>query len=335
MKKRIWILLFCGMLLIAGWILRMKFSNNAQLPEQETLNTEITEQEILPSADESLPEETEPATQPALSEEELEDRRQWLKGKYVSILGDSISTYEGISNGSAVNTTIESYNAWYNGDWKGAFESEESTYWGSVISKYQMELLVNNSCGGNRLSQAGGTGVYADAGYKRVEHLAANTGELDGIQPDIILIHMGINDFNGNVMLGFPVDESCDWVRYEGEYVMPATFTEAYIITLEKAMELYPQAQIFVFTLLPSHYNTYWDGLDAYNARIRELAAYYEGVVLVDIAAESGITPENYMRYTFDGTHPNSLGMDAIARVLERAMLNNISLDEHEVETVG
>ena len=169
------------------------------------------------------------------------DRRQWLKGKYVSILGDSISTYEGISNGSAVNTTIESYNAWYNGD----------------------------------------------------------------------------------------------WVRYEGEYVMPATFTEAYIITLEKAMELYPQAQIFVFTLLPSHYNTYWDGLDAYNARIRELAAYYEGVVLVDIAAESGITPENYMRYTFDGTHPNSLGMDAIARVLERAMLNNISLDEHEVETVG
>ena len=41
------------------------------------------------------------------------------------------------------------------------------------------------------------------------------------------------------------------------------------------------------------------------------------------------------MRYTFDGTHPNSLGMNAIARVLEQALLNNLPLDEHENETVG
>lgn len=306
MKKR-WLSFVCVFLLLAGLAAGCKTRGNTETTQMQT--------QI----------QTQPPTEPqhTMSEEELQTRKQFLRGKYVSILGDSISTYEGISNAGTVNTTIEGYNAWYNGDWKDILASPDGTYWGSVISKYGMKLLVNNSCGGNKLVQASGTGVYADAGYKRVENLAANTGELNGIQPDIIFLYMGINDFNGNTVLGNLTEDILDYIILDDGYITPSTFTEAYIITMEKATKLYPDAQIFLFTLIPSHYNTAWEYLEDYNARIREIAALYEGAVLVDIAADSGITPENYQRYTYDGTHPNGLGFAAISAVLEQAVLNN------------
>ena len=235
---------------------------------------------------------------------------QQLAGQYVSILGDSISTYQGISNVGTANTTVEGYSAWYNGNWQNVLGSSDDTYWGKVISKYNMNLLVNNSCGGNKLTEAGGTGVTAPAGYVRVENLAANTGSLNGMTPDKIFLFMGTNDYIGGVAV--------------------ETFAQAYVTTLEKAAELYPNAQVFVFTLIPSHYNTDWTLLDSYNAKIRELAASYEGVVLVDIAAEGSITTDNYWTYTYDGTHPNKLGISVIANVLEQAILNNMVAPEPE-----
>lgn len=235
---------------------------------------------------------------------------QKLAGKYVSILGDSISTYEGVSNVGTTNTTIEGYSVWYNGNWQNVLGSSDETYWGKVMSKYNMNLLVNNSCGGNKLTEAGGTGVTADAGYVRVENLAANTGSLNGTTPDKIFLFMGTNDYIGGVAA--------------------ETFKQAYITTLDKAGQLYPNAQIFAFTLIPSHYNTDFALLDAYNTVIRELSASYESVVLVDIAADSGITTENYWNYTFDGTHPNKLGICVIANVLEQAILNNMVAEEPE-----
>ena len=300
MKKTIWISFLCILILVTGFAAGCNLQDNTG--------------------------GTEPEPQCTLSSEELQARKQSLQGKYVSVLGDSISTYEGISNAGTVNITTEGYNAWYNGDWKNALASADETYWGPVISHYGMELLVNNSCGGSRLMQAGGTGVYADAGYKRVENLAANTGELNGTQPDIIFLYMGTNDFIGNTVLGDLTEDSFDNIVLDDGYITPATFTEAYIITMEKATKLYPNAQIFLFTLIPTQYNTSWEYLDDYNVRIREIAAHYEEAVLVDIAAESGITPENYQKYTFDGTHPNRLGFAAISSVLEQAILNHPSV---------
>lgn len=243
--------------------------------------------------------------------------------KYVSILGDSISTYEGISNAESVNTTIAGYNAYYNGDRKNALSSSDETFWGSVISKHGMNLLVNNSCGGNRLISTSGTGTSVDAGYIRVENLAANTGSLSGTTPDKIFIYMGTNDYIGSVTLGELTEDTYASVISNAGYITPTTFTEAYIITLEKAIVLYPEAQVFVFTLLPNRYKSNWEFLNSYNARIREIAAHYEGIVLVDIAANSGITTDNYTAYTFDGTHPNQAGMTKIAEVLDQAIMDN------------
>ena len=243
-----------------------------------------------------------------------------VSGKYVSILGDSISTYQGVSNVGSVNTTIAGYNVWYNGDWQNVMSSPNETYWGKVITKYGMELLVNNSCGGNRMFDAGGTGITVPAGYMRAENLAANTGALNGTKPDIILMFMGTNDHIAGITLGELSDATYTNVRSGNGYKTPTSFTEAYIIGLEKACNLYPDAKILCFTLLPSHYNTNWTVWNAYNARIREISQHYSNVTLVDVAKDSGITTENYRLYTFDGTHPNQAGMHRISIVLEEAL---------------
>ena len=62
---------------------------------------------------------------------------------------------------------------------------------------------------------------------------------------------------------------------------------------------------------------------------IRQVVAQYDHAVLVDVAANSGITVNNYQNYTFDGTHPNKQGMELMAKVLEDVLQNmaNPNLD--------
>ena len=221
--------------------------------------------------------------------------------KYVSILGDSLSTYEGVSNSGTPNISTTGYNAWYNGAWSGVLKDWTETYWGQIISKYEMQLLVNNSCGGNRLTEAGGGGtrVFVDAGYNRAYQLAANTGNLSGTTPDIIFFHMGTNDYIGGVSIDL--------------------FKTAYIRTLDTMLNQYPDVEIYCFTLTPSDYDTDWDLLNTYNSTIREVVAGYnaDDVVLVDVATESQITTENYFDFTYDGTHYNDLGIAEVVKVLD------------------
>ena len=226
-----------------------------------------------------------------------------LVGKQLSILGDSLSTYEGVSNSGTPNTTTAGYNAWYNGDWQNVLNDWNETYWGQIITKYGMHLLVNNSCGGNQLTTDSGTRVTADAGYKRAAQLAANTGDLAGTNPDVIFLHMGTNDYIFNVSID--------------------TFKEAYVTTLDTMISTYPNVEIYCFTLTPSSYNTDWNALNSYNTAIREVVATYadQGVVLVDVASESNITTANYNDYTFDGTHYNALGITELVQVLEKALV--------------
>lgn len=321
MKKSIWIPLVC--LLLAALMAGTVWGIRALKPEPETPPT-LTEDTPEPTA-------TEPETDPEpevettvkLTEEQILARKESLQGKYVAILGDSISTYDGISNDGNVRTTIDSYNAWYNGDWQQAMESPNQTYWGAVIEKLGMQLLINNSCGGNKLTQMSGTGVAVDAGYNRVEKLTPNTGELKDTKPDLIFIFMGTNDYISNLPLGELTPDIYENVAFGTDFITPFSFTEAYVITLEKASKLYPDSEIYIFTLIPTHYNDNPALLNEYNNRIRQLAAHYDNVALVDVAANSGISYQNYRDFTFDGTHPNIPGMAAIAQVLEQAILNN------------
>ncbi len=116
-----------------------------------------------------------------------------LNGKRISILGDSISTYEGISNDKQVQRTLVSNPSFY----RFPFPLE-NTYWNRLISTYHLRLCVNNSWSGAFLTKHfPGVGVDREKklspGVERVEYLADNEGNL----PDIILLFMGINDLGG------------------------------------------------------------------------------------------------------------------------------------------
>ncbi len=244
--------------------------------------------------------------------------RTALQGKYLSILGDSISTFTGVSNSAANNTTLGG-SVEYDGS-KGNVTSMDHTYWGRMLAKYDMKLLVDNAAGGSLLLEDGGYQISVPAGYKRVEQLAANTGSLNGTQPDVIFVHMGTNDYINHKTLGECTDSTYTDIHEGDGYKTPVTFTEAYIITLEKIKKLYPEADVFCFTLTPSDWNKDFTMLDAYNARIREIADRYENVTLVDTTG--AINTGNYTSLTYDNTHPNKDGMTAIANKLEASLID-------------
>lgn len=229
----------------------------------------------------------------------LHDFASVYAGKKLSILGDSISTFSGyIPAGNKV---------WYTGSNNGV-SSVADTWWMKLMSALGMELLVNNSWSGSRVTTTDGT---AAAGcYSRCEDL--------GTDPDAIIVYMGINDFNNGVALG----------TYTGTGGLPTvttTFREAYAIMLNKILTKYKNAEVWVCTLPyceRTGVNTFPEvngngvSLDAWNEAIRDLAALF-GVKVLE-HAKCGLTYQNMDLYMGDyadgeGLHPNAAGHSLLA----------------------
>ena len=93
-------------------------------------------------------------------------------GKKVSILGDSISTFEGVSNNTAYNSTIGGNWIYYTDGLHGV--SLHDTWWQQIIDTLDMELCVNNSWSGSKISMdTAGNAAYKD----RCVQLHNNQGE--------------------------------------------------------------------------------------------------------------------------------------------------------------
>ena len=115
-----------------------------------------------------------------------------MKKKTISILGDSVSTYEGYTPEGFV--FFGPWNAWYTG-----VASVEDTWWMKVIRALGGELGSNNSLSGSLVSGRSRTSATSP---DRIADLCTH-GE-----PDIILVAMGANDWG----FGFLPEE------FEGEY---------------------------------------------------------------------------------------------------------------------
>jgi len=227
-------------------------------------------------------------------------------GKKLSVLGDSISTFAGyVPAGNAV---------WYTGSNDGV-SSVDDIWWMKLISALEIKLLVNNSWSGSRVTTT--NGQTASGCYSRCENL--------GTDPDVIIVYMGINDFNNGVALG----------AYDGTGKFPivtTAFREAYAIMLNKILTKYPEAEVWVCTLPcceRTGENTFPETngngvtLDAWNGAIRELAALF-GVKVLEFA-KCGLTYQNMHLYMGDydsgeGLHPNAAGHSRIADMAIRQM---------------
>lgn len=234
-----------------------------------------------------------------------------LAGKKVSFYGDSISTFAGyIPSGNV---------AWYTGSNCGV-SSVGDTWWKKLMDALGMSLHVNNSWSGRFVSSHADTweGRTTNAGYKQanIDALAKND-----TAPDVIVILLGINDFNNEAPIG----------TYDGTTAVPtdaSTFTNGYGIMLDRIMTTYPLARVYCCTLINQDHNQPSEfpevngngvALSTWNEAIRKLAKAF-GATVINFD-QCGITHYNLETYmgdfgdygTGEGVHPNADGHSLVA----------------------
>lgn len=244
-----------------------------------------------------------------------------LEGKTISILGDSISTYQNYSNGTAAgttNSTITNGAVYYP---RSGFDvTADSTWWYQAAQELGMDVLVNNSWSSSCLlnTRSGTVGAYVD----RCVQLHDDTGDNAGEELDIIAIFLGTNDYyTYPSTLGSYESIAFDTLITQTEtgytYAEPSTSMEAYAIILHKIAQRYPEAQVYCFTLLPRVNST--SQPTAVNEDIKQLANHF-GAITVDLH-NCGIQPDS--THMGDNLHPNSAGMDAMTNAFVSAVLKN------------
>lgn len=238
-----------------------------------------------------------------------------------SVLGDSISTFEGCNP--------EGFRVYYEGARRQAAGvlSPADTWWAQVIDQCGGIPLRNGSFSGSMVE---GAGFPAANSQQRIEALAK-----ESVLPDAILVFIGINDYGwggadaqmagrGNAL---PQNLEVSSVPERTAGVAPVNTTEgfavAYSAMLKRICAAYPQAEVWCCTLCPgrvagSDHSTFTYRLrgihfDSYNEAIR-VAARQNGCLIADVRA-LGCDYE-----AVDGTHPTKRGMQQLAQMVLRAM---------------
>ena len=209
--------------------------------------------------------------------------------KKLSILGDSISSYDGVSNDASVNATI-GINPYF---YREPFPVEK-TYWKRVMEKFGLTLCVNNSWSGGNLS--GRENPYS--GVNRANNLSRD----DGMRPDLIIFFMGIND------LGRKVDIS--------------VFAADYEHTLTTIKEKYPNAFVCCVNL-PDRDIVMKKQTELFNTAINNAVKIAGSKFFVADLFHSRLNNDFYYLNTVDSLHPDEDGMRMIAEVIEEAIKSN------------
>ena len=163
--------------------------------------------------------------------------------RYVSVLGDSISTLKGWNP--------EGFAVFYEDgrDELAGLQGPQDTWWGKVISYLNGTLLVNGSWSGSMVQ---GQGYPAAWSPERIAALSC-----DGIAPDDILVFLGTNDYGWATAAAQACGRSsaapaCLNLEDYPESVAGAApagtldgFKDAYATMLHALCEAYPQARVW------------------------------------------------------------------------------------------
>ena len=209
-----------------------------------------------------------------------------IKGSYLSILGDSISTYKDVSNDASANPTIFSNPYFY----RGSFPIEK-TYWMRLIESLGLRLCVNNSWSGGNLSGL----EDPSAGVNRARELS----RADGTSPDLIIVFMGINDL--------------------GRGVAVEVFAADYGLTLHTIAQMHPDAAVCCVNL-PDRDHALKPRTELFNEAIAAAVASAGDNFFVADLYSSRLNNDFYYLNTVDGLHPDEDGMRIIAEVIEAAV---------------
>lgn len=239
----------------------------------------------------------------------------------ISILGDSISTFEGCNP--------DGFRVYYEGERRKetGVVLPTDTWWAQVIDALGgMPWRVAAYSG----SLVEGAGFPAGNSAERVAALAR-----DGEAPDMVITFIGINDYGwggaaaqaagrGNAVpecLDLAAVEPCEPGMADADAA--ERFGAAYEAMLTRIRAAYPQAKVWCCTLCPGRvvgsehstfaYNLRGVPFDRYNDAIRA-AAEHTGCRVADVAALG------YDYEAIDGAHPTALGMRQFAAMVLQAM---------------
>lgn len=221
------------------------------------------------------------------------------KDKYFSILGDSISTFEGFSQPREA--------AFY--DLSKKLQSNiitvADTWWGCVIDRLGGKTLVNNSWSGSTVSKSP---LYQVQSYGCSSQRTAALSE-NVTLPNVIIVFMGINDWGA----GIKIDETDGVMRDTDDCEF---FSPAYQIMLKKLKNNYPQAEIWCMTLpFGSFFNGKRLDFSCDNRKVNiakyceaiRVSAQKQGCRVIDLYKNECVYG------SLDGFHPDCGGMQSIA----------------------
>ena len=245
-----------------------------------------------------------------------------MPAKTFSIMGDSISTFEGC--------VPDGYTLFYNDERleRSGVLRPEDTWWSHAVRALGGTVLADSAWSGSMVEGAGFPAASSP------ERAAALLGP-DGQVPDAVLMFIGINDYGWGGAEAQAAGRSHAMPRCIDPASVPEQvagaapvdavecFGAAYRTMLRNIHATAPKAAVYCITLLPGRthgidhpefcYRLRGHHLDEYNAAIREAAAA-EGCRVADVRAFG----RDYD--SLEGTHPTNLGMRQFASMVVRAM---------------
>ena len=211
-----------------------------------------------------------------------------MKVKTFSILGDSISTFQGCN---------PSENEIYFPKEGCDVLDQEHTWWHLLIEETKLHLVMNESYSGSRISRTGARPPSSSfLSPTRQERLSG----------DIIIIFGGTNDF--------------------GQVEKPATlevFSKEYDLLVQTMLETHTSSKLFFCTPLQRTDKTLdevnihsWNQNDLART-IRKTVERYQEANLIDLAAFPITDGDGLL---FDGLHPTRKGMRLIADMIKSSL---------------
>ena len=248
------------------------------------------------------------------------------KGKVISVLGDSISTFAGYI------PTADGFNLEHSPRYPqdNLLTDVNETWWMQLLAVLDANLGINESWRSTEVynyideevnSSYDGTKACM-ASTTRIQNLGSNG------TPDVILFFGGTNDITQSRPVG-TFDHATAPTEVDLTSVKWDTVADAYVDAIMRMQYYYPDAQIVA--LLPFDRSSQGTAkVNQYNSLFLSICEHY-GVPSVDLR-ESGISNADLP----DGTHPDAIGMDYITDAVLDVLMSdcNVEAGEHIVHSV-
>ncbi len=243
-----------------------------------------------------------------------------IEGKVISILGDSISTYEGYIP-AADGFNLEHVARYPQSN---LLTDVNETWWMQVVTKLNAKLGVNESW---RSTEIGNIyDVEVNSGYEGTKACMASLTRIQNLgsngTPDIILFYGGTNDITQRRIVGDFSTETAP-LHVDLTSVKWDTVAEAYVTAIMRMQYYYPDAQIIA--MLPTYTSNNTNSvIEKYNTVFANICKHYK-IPYIDLR-NCGITTSHLP----DGTHPNAEGMDYITNAVLNAMSKECVIEPGE-----